>query len=134
MQTFLPYRSFTQTARCLDYRRLGKQRVEAMQILNALKDTDYGWQNHPAVSMWKPYQAALEQYHDAMIYEWIARGYKNNMKLFGTTFAVKPHWLSRRFCIAHRSNLLRKDFDFYSRYDWNVPDDLPYIWPEGAIR
>ena len=28
MQTFLPYKDFGKTAKCLDYRRLGKQRVE----------------------------------------------------------------------------------------------------------
>ena len=33
MQTFLPYSDFIKTARCLDYKRLGKQRVEAKRIL-----------------------------------------------------------------------------------------------------
>lgn len=37
MQTFLPYADFSMSAKCLDYRRLGKQRVEAMQILNAIR-------------------------------------------------------------------------------------------------
>ena len=36
MQTFLPYPSFEQSARVLDNRRLGKQRVECLQILQAL--------------------------------------------------------------------------------------------------
>ena len=38
MQTFLPYEDFTKTAQCLDYKRLGKQRVEAYQILRILKN------------------------------------------------------------------------------------------------
>ena len=33
MQTFLPYSSFTESAKILDWRRLGKQRVEGMQII-----------------------------------------------------------------------------------------------------
>lgn len=33
MNTFLPYPSFDESAKCLDYKRLGKQRVEAKQIL-----------------------------------------------------------------------------------------------------
>jgi Pyrimidine dimer DNA glycosylase len=33
MHTFLPYPSFEETASILDYRRLGKQRVEGFQIL-----------------------------------------------------------------------------------------------------
>lgn len=36
MQTFLPYPSFHKSANCLDNRRLGKQRVECLQILNTL--------------------------------------------------------------------------------------------------
>ena len=35
MQTFLPYESFRESAKVLDWRRLGKQRVEGMQIINA---------------------------------------------------------------------------------------------------
>lgn len=38
MQTFLPYKSFEQSAACLDNKRLGKQRVEVLQILKALPD------------------------------------------------------------------------------------------------
>ena len=47
MQTFLPYSSFDLTMECLDYRRLGKQRVEAFQILRALRGETDGWTNHP---------------------------------------------------------------------------------------
>jgi hypothetical protein len=36
MQTFLPYNDFVKSARVLDYKRLGKQRVEGMQIINAI--------------------------------------------------------------------------------------------------
>ncbi|MDQ1681515.1 MAG: hypothetical protein QOH99_56, partial [Frankiaceae bacterium] len=35
MQTFLPYADFGASARVLDDRRLGKQRVETLQILRA---------------------------------------------------------------------------------------------------
>ena len=38
MQTFLPYESFEESAKVLDYRRLGKQRVEGMQIINAIEN------------------------------------------------------------------------------------------------
>ena len=64
MQTFLPYADFVKTAKCLDYRRLGKQRVEAFQILNILegKTTKAGWKHHPAVLMWKGYENALKKY------------------------------------------------------------------------
>jgi hypothetical protein len=37
MQTFLPYPDFKKSLQTLDYRRLGKQRVEAYQIIRILK-------------------------------------------------------------------------------------------------
>jgi hypothetical protein len=54
MQTFLPSTSFIQSAKCLDYKRLGKQRVEAKTIINILegKTTSNAWRNHPATKMW----------------------------------------------------------------------------------
>ena len=59
MQTFLPYQDFAKTAACLDYRRLGKQRIEAKQIYLALTVKDYGWKQHPAVKMWAGYECLL---------------------------------------------------------------------------
>ena len=58
MQTFLPYKDFRKSLQCLDYRRLGKQRVEAMQIHNILtgKNESSAWVNHPAVKMWKGHE------------------------------------------------------------------------------
>ena len=29
---------------------------------------------------------------------------------------------------SHRSNLLRKDPIYYGKYNWGVPNNLPYIW------
>jgi len=55
MQTFLPYVNFAESAKCLDYRRLGKQRVEAKQILDVLNGKTTAWQNHPCVKAWKGY-------------------------------------------------------------------------------
>lgn len=36
MQTFLPYSDITESLRVLDDKRLGKQRVETFQIINAI--------------------------------------------------------------------------------------------------
>lgn len=132
MQTFLPYKSFVESARCLDNKRLGKQRVEAMQILNALQPGSTSrWRNHPAVKMWKGYEAELEMYQNLMISEWIERGFNNNMEMTGNFPYTEeiPHWLTDEFCNAHRSNLLRKDPIYYAKFQWDVPANLPYIWP-----
>lgn len=136
MQTFLPYQSFTKSLQCLDDKRLGKQRVEALQILNALEPGSTSrWRNHPAVRMWRGYTFELSLYHDEAIREWMERGFNNNMGIiyprFCLDFEFIPgiHWLTEEFCSAHRSNLLRKDPEFYGKYDWTEPHDLPYIWP-----
>src|SRR4051794_41739321 len=59
MQTFLPVADFEDSARLLDSPRLGKQRVETLQILRAIELPDYGWANHPAVLMWRGGAPAL---------------------------------------------------------------------------
>lgn len=130
MQTFLPYPSFEKSAQVLDFRRLGKQRSEALTIIRAIRFGN-GWVNHPATKMWEGYTLALEDYHDKMIIEWIDRGYENNMDLFNVeSNIVHPPWLGdKRFHDSHKSNLLRKDPDHYGKFNWKVPDDLDYFWP-----
>lgn len=136
MQTFLPDSSFVRTAQLLDRQRLGKQRVEAWQILRALLGETKGWTTHPATLMWRGYEAALLIYAIAMCDEWISRGYVDNMRprfvslADDLVLAGMPHWLGDPDLHAsHRSNLLRKAPEFYSRYGWNESDDLPYVWP-----
>lgn len=129
MQTFLPYRSFEKTARCLDYRRLGKQRVEAYQILLVLEGKSTGWKNHPAVLMWKGWIPELRYYMNCMIAEWIRRGYKNTMKPIPYQSSRRPWWLTSKVMRSYRSNLLRKDPAYYGKFKWKVPNNLPYAWP-----
>src|SRR4051794_41209383 len=74
MQTFLPVADFTDSARLLDSPRLGKQRVETLQILRAIELPDYGWANHPAVLMWRGRTPALVAYGLAMASVWRGRG------------------------------------------------------------
>ena len=131
MQTFLPYPDFVVSARCLDTKRLGKQRVEAKQILNALARKTRGWVNHPAVKMWRGHESALRLYMNVMIIEWTSRGHKNSMLTEETGLPlVFPSWLGDdRLHRSHRSNLLRKDAASYALFKHDVPDDLPYFWP-----
>jgi len=42
MQTFLPYPDFERSARVLDVKRLGEQRVECIQVLRGLVRKDPG--------------------------------------------------------------------------------------------
>jgi len=129
MQTFLPYPDFKKSLQTLDYRRLGKQRVEAYQILRAIKYGS-GWRHHPATKMWRNHVNALKLYHNLCIDEWVRRGYQNRMEKMKITGKISyPPWFGREnFHAAHRSNLLRKDAVFYGRYGWAEPPDLPYLW------
>jgi hypothetical protein len=134
MQTFLPYPHFAESAKTLDYRRLGKQRVEVLQLLKALREGG-GWSNHPAAKMWRGYEDALVYYGAVMCREWLNRGYKDTCLDKIQSFATKsvitePPWLGGSdFHAAHRSNLLRKDPVHYGQFGWTEPNDLPYIWP-----
>lgn len=133
MQTFLPYPDFVDSINCLDYKRLGKQRVEAKQILTALEPNSTSrWRNHPAVLMWKGYEEVLKAYHNLAIILWQWRGYKNSMPLFKIEASKIrfPKWFgNEKFHASHRSNLLRKYPEHYSQFNWTEPNDMPYFWP-----
>ena len=134
MQTFLPYATFEDVATILDYRRLGKQRVEGVQILNILSTPDYrgAWAHHPAIKMWRGYEQALRWYVNVMIEEWKRRGYRNTLPLYEIQRDDMrlPWWLGDpRLHDSHKSNLLRKHPAYYRQFHWDVGDDLPYFWP-----
>ena len=81
MVTFLPYEDFVQSARVLDNQRLGKQRVEAMQIIRViLNPTSAAWGNHPAVRMWRGSVHTLVDYYNTVCMEWVLRGFQHNME------------------------------------------------------
>lgn len=134
MQTFLPYADFDACARCLDDRRLGKQRVEAYQVLNALANPRNRWRRHPTVRMWAGYEDALRLYMNACIDEWERRGFVNNMeRAAASPHARMPPWLGdERLHASHRASLLRKFPSFYRRYGWTDDPCMPYFWPEAA--
>jgi hypothetical protein len=139
MQTFLPYADLQESVRVLDYRRLGKQRVETFQVLNILLDRTptKGWRNHPVTVMWTGYESALQLYQNYTIQEWISRGYKNTMLLEETDIdidsVIMPPWFGlEEFHRSHRSNLLRKDYEYYSQY-FDEDPNLPYYWPAKEV-
>ncbi|HVM10692.1 MAG TPA: MSMEG_6728 family protein [Acidimicrobiales bacterium] len=148
MQTFVPYPSFEESAKALDTKRLGKQRVEALQIIRALTREKYGWKHHPAVLMWKGYEEALGAYAMAVIEEWVRRGHADTCDLTIRTDLAEagitrirserellrakkmpPWWGDEPVHLSHRSALLRKDPDFYRPHFPDEPDDLEYVWP-----
>lgn len=161
MQTFMPYDDFSKSIKCLDNRRLNKQRVEAKQILDRLIYKNYyrclnkncnrliktnlirircscgsklkiskAWKNHPAVLMWKGYENALAKYINECIIEWKFRGFNCKLNYIHIPKLKIPFWIGdKNFHLSHRSNLLRKDKSYYSKFNWKISDDKPYVWP-----
>jgi hypothetical protein len=148
MQTFLPYADFELSARALDLKRLGKQRVECIQVVRGLTRSDYGWRHHPAVLMWKGHEEALGRYAFTCCEVWNERGFADTC---AATVAVDlrragvaairsqqdleaagalPPWLGDpAFHTSHQSALVRKDREHYGPMFPGVPDDLEYVWP-----
>lgn len=148
MQTFLPYDDFVASATVLDDRRLGKQRVEAYQILRALTWPAYGWKNHPATRMWRGFTPALVRYGLDVCDAWEARGRADATRTALLAFTggtaptldglrrtgQLPPWLGdEALHVSHRSALLRKDPEHYRRFFPTEPDDLEYVWPEATF-
>lgn len=142
MQTFVPYPNFHKSAEALDQKRLGKQRVETLQILNTLAGISKGWASHPAVKMWRGYEQALVIYGVAITQEWRMRGYKDtcqrkiinlstafSMPKSGELIQLPPWWGDESVHNSHKSKLLQKDYQWYSQFGWDVPLDLEYVWP-----
>ena len=124
---------------------MGKQRVEAAQIINILEYYDEhgempeaGWTNHKATQMWKGHTKALKHYFNETVKFWIKRGFKNNYELYedveceiincefdGTTAIFEkdadentfPLWFSfPPFHYSHRAALYMKDPNYYSDF------------------
>ncbi len=141
MQTFLPYPDFAASAAVLDQARLGKQRVETLQLLRALTLPTYGWKNHPATRMWRGYVPALTKYGLVMTDAWIGWGFSDTVRpqllefapdvdAMGEQELEKPPWFGDEVLhLSHRSNLIRKNPEHYGPLFPGTPPDLPYVWP-----
>jgi hypothetical protein len=138
VQTFLPLPDFAESAAVLDRQRLGKQRVEVLQLLGALTGQRPGWVNHPAAKMWRGHEVALARYGLAVVVEWTSRGYRDTCGakiealVVGIPDLGAPWWLGNEaFHLSHRSNLVRKLPEHYAPLWPGVTGDLPYVWPVG---
>ncbi|HXV92502.1 MAG TPA: MSMEG_6728 family protein [Pseudonocardia sp.] len=148
MQTFLPYPDFGASAGVLDDRRLGKQRVEALQVLRAVTRQTYGWKRHPAVRMWAAHPEGVAAYGLAVCAEWVRRGHADTCAAtIGLDLAEAglpaprpqaelaragglPPWLGdERLHRSHRAALVRKDPAYYGPLFPDADPALGYFWP-----
>ena len=147
LQTFLPHGpDFEATARSLDRQRLLKQRVETLQIINALAGRSAGWRNHPATRQWSGYEGTLMKYQEAVCAEVVKRGYRDTCLMktrdvlgdFSDALGSKPPFLDdRRLMITHRASLYRKLPEHYPQFkhedqiyrDYVCCARCSYWWP-----
>jgi hypothetical protein len=143
LQTFLPYPNFDDSARTLDRQRLGKQRVETLQIAKVVAGVSSGWRNHPAVRMWLGHPEALLAYQRSVCEFWTSFKFKDTcldktaeilgLPVLGQSDldpGLLPGWLGDSdLHLSHRSNLVRKFPEWYGHFWPEIPDDLPYVWP-----
>ena len=136
MQTFLPVASFQESAKMLDYRRLGKQRVEARQMIHVLEGKTLAWSRHPCVGLWRGHTKALQLYFNIISEEWVGRGYKHTMGFYDIEHreVSYPCWLGvEDFHSRHRAALLFKDAAHYVKFGWSELPQLDYDWhPKAA--
>jgi hypothetical protein len=153
MQTFLPFKSFRDSAKALDNKRLNKQILEGYQILKVLSSDDprAGWRNHPAVKMWRGHEVALWHYIFECVEQADNRGIKTdknveNLHALREVFSSRwgyglPEWFTNqealnRLITTHRANLYTKDPIYYVDFgsavlsEWNKPccDRCNYYW------
>ena len=139
MQTFVPYADIRESAKVLDRQRLGKQRVEVLQIAKALSGQTQGWRNHPATKMWENNLAGLIAYGVAVCDEWTSRGYKDTCREKMTAICLPDAndmplwWGDEAVHASHRSNLLRKSEEYYRQFGWEEEIDMPYVWPSEMV-
>jgi len=131
MQVFCPYNDVQKCVSALDPKRLGNQIYrECLTIIRG------GWPNHPCSKIWANHKHALSQYALAGLDELKKRGrfYPHHIDTFQKYLESSPDtgfpsvWGFEPFHVAHRSNLLRKNFEWYSKFNWKESTDLNYIW------
>lgn len=134
VNTFILTNSPKECAKLLDYKRLGKQRVEAYQIVNIIIGEQKGFSNHPIAHVWKDHVESLKYYTNCMIDEWINRGYKNTMVKYDLpdyTEDQLPWWYkNKQLQYCNMASLARKDPKFYSGV-FTFPSEYEhhgYIW------
>lgn len=139
MQTFLPYPDFKLSAMSLDNKRLGKQRVEAKQIMLALTTDKYGWKNHPATKLWTDRIHDLASYGVFCCIEWQQRGFKDSLFPFFVDYldvnrkVTTDRDLGHALHHSHRANLVYKDYWHYHSQFSDIPVLLTkpdYVWED----
>lgn len=139
MQTFVPSVNIHECAAVLDRARLGKQRVETLQLIRCNLEISLGWKNHPAAKMWASNINGLIAYGLIICDTWIDKGYKDTCREKILSYGEPdiedmPFWWGdERVHASHRANLLRKDYEHYAQFGWTENPEMPYFWPTDEL-
>lgn len=126
-----------QTAKMLDMKRLGKQRVEAKQIIDLLEFYDKNktfngksWSNHPATLSWIGFTNHLKVYFNIITREWIERGYNNTMEFYNvdeSLYNIVP--------CTFENNILTYDNTMFNEYSFPFWVSFPpfYLSHQAAL-
>ncbi len=128
LQTYLPYPSFVESAKCLDNKTLDKQRIDIQSILNSLSTNDK-YSSSQICKMWKGYEYALKYYYNCVVLEYEHRGFENKLspRYYLEVFFVhptRPQWKfppcigAESFHLSQKKILLKNNPKWYSKFNW----------------
>lgn len=154
VNTFVVDSDLARNASLLDTKRLGKQRIEAKEIIDILESLDRGvipkkkgWMNHPATKMWYGYTNALKVYYNYILTEFKKRSDHNTMQYYDidvslyyvnpyigngnfkfpfTEYSFPPWFAFPPFILAQRASLIRKSPEIYNDI-FNCEEIQPYL-------
>jgi len=134
---FHPFGSAEESVSSLDNARLGKQRLEAKQIILNIEAAERGekrgFTSHPASRAYEGHLNYLKYYYNLTLEEWARRGMKNTMAPFEVESPVEVPWFAE--CVprmmADRAALIRKYPAWYLPIFGPVDPlymELGYLW------
>jgi hypothetical protein len=142
MMTFLPYPDFAKSVKCLDMRRLGKQRAEVYGLLRSFEmdpeqDKKLGFRD-PNKWMWWGHFNQLIEYGIVACDEWLSRGYKDTCRekiaAYKDVFSKNnelPFWFGNaKVHYSHQCVLLKKDPEHYAKHFPFADTNMGYVWPD----
>lgn len=152
MITFFPMFGYRASLQSLDDQRLNKQVLECSQIIDTIMDETRGYQNHPAVTMWRENVLSLCNYGAIAALTHSDRrgnGITHRQVWFAqrateiregssaeciADWALTPPWVGDIwFHRSHRSRLIEKAPLYYNGWG-ETPESMPYLWPVATSR
>lgn len=134
--TFLPNIRFFSSIRTLDDVRVGRQRKDALKILQGLMGEG---EHHISQDMWSGFEYTLGVYGMTACNVWSQeRGNKDDiafqihqiLECMPHEFLVPPWMEDLNVHRSHRSYLIRKDPHHYAGQWPNTPENMPLLWPQ----